>query len=81
MRALYAYTVLYTQDRSGDGGAKIANASKISVHGRTNMTEATPTEGRNPFDLVVYLTQTVPNGKLTQENVVIGLVLVLCVRC
>lgn len=45
------------------------------------MTEATPTEGRNPFDLVVYLTQTVPNGKLTQENVVIGLVLVLCVRC
>ena len=78
-RARYAYTVLYTQDRSGDGRAKIANASRISVHGGTNMTGANPAEAHNPFDLVVYLTQTVPNGKLTQGNVVLVLVLVLCV--
>lgn len=77
LRARYGYTVLYTQDRSGDGRAKIANASRISVHGGTNMTGANPAEARNPFDLVVYLTQTVPYGNLTQGNAV--LVLVLCV--
>ena len=37
------------------------------------------TSARNPFDLVVYLTQTVPYRNLTQGNVI--LVLVLCVRC
>lgn len=80
--ALYLYTVLCAQDRSGDDRAKIANASKISVHGGTNMTWANPAEARNPFDLVVYLTQAVPNEKLTQGNVrlVLVLVLVLCVR-
>jgi hypothetical protein len=78
--ALYLYIVLCAQDRSGDGRAKIANASKISVHGGTNMTWANPAEARNPFDLVVYLTQAVPNGKLTQGNVRLVLVLVLCVR-
>jgi hypothetical protein len=69
----------FTQDRSGDGRAKVANASKISVHGGTNMTGANPAEARNPFDLVVYLTQAVPNGMLTQGNVILVLVLVLCV--
>ena len=37
------------------------------------------TSARNPFDLVLYLTQTVPYRNLTQGNVI--LVLVLCVRC
>ena len=41
------------------------------------MTGANPAEARNPFDLVVYLTRTVPNGKLTQGNVILVLVLVL----
>lgn len=58
---------------------KNANASKISVHGGTNMTGANPAETRNPFDLVVYLTQAVPTRNLTQGNVI--LVMVLCVRC
>jgi hypothetical protein len=44
------------------------------------MTWANPAEARNPFDLVVYLTQAVPNGNLTQGNVRLVLVLVLCVR-
>lgn len=43
------------------------------------MTGAIPAEARNPFDLVVYLTQTVPNRKLTQGNVMLVLVLVLCI--
>lgn len=43
------------------------------------MTGANPAEARNPFDLVVYLTQTVPNGMLTQGNMILVLVLVLCV--
>ena len=67
----------FTPYRSGDGRVKVANASKISVHGGTNMTGANPAEACNPFDLVVYLTQAVPNGMLTQGNVILVLVLVL----